>query len=496
MNFNTKTFQNPLSMLTLSLMLLFTLGAGASGVLAADAAPLVETGAGSNVDITVYGRSFAQIEESRTITLQAGKNRIQLNGISGQYTPDSLRIVEVTGPGDFKYNSATYQPANLNRDQILLRSVGEQVTVIVGSGANATAVTGKLISANGGQLIVVDGAGKTYMTGSGNAVVDKLPAGLSNTASLVVEATVDKAGSYEMRFFYESRGFSWAAKHSLIFNEEASRLDQFQTTVNVVNNSGTTFDGANLWLLSGNVPQNAKSASFGASYRAQSLRDSAESSVESVGERKVYKIPGTVDLIAGQSRQIPLFSTTNVPVDKEFLLQSWDYQYQRSDNLAPVNVQLHMKNCVKSNMGMPLPAATVKVYQANSAGNLQLTATTSAKELALDEQFTLDIGTSSDVKAMVKMVKNQEVDANGNPLTGQLRPNNRGPRYYDRQWSIKVHNFKTNTDVDVTVKAQLPSTVNNVSPFTRESASIGTTKLKVLKTDSTELNYGFRVRTN
>lgn len=481
----------------LALVLMF--GAGSSNSFAnsnSGSSKLVLSEGGSDTDITVYGSSFAQIEETRTVSLSSGSNRIQLLGVSGQYTPDSLRIVNVDGPGAFEYKSATYQPANLNREEILRRSIGETISVVIGSGPNSKTVSGKLQAVSGSQLILVDSSGKTHITSSSNLTFDKLPSGLSSTASLVIEANVDVAGDYEVSFFYESRGFGWSAKHSLIYNEEARQLDDFQTTVNVVNNSGTTFSGANLWLLSGDVRQNAKGMARGSSYRLQMMDESSGASVESVGERKVYKIPGTVDLVAGQSRQIPIYEAQNVPVEKEFVLTSWDYQYRDSESLAPVKVRLNLKNCTLSNLGTPLPAATVKVYQANKNGNLQLTQTTSLKDLAIDESFAVDMGDSSDLKASVTMLKSQEVDGNGTLITGQLQSKYRGPRYRIQEWLIKVHNFKLDEDVEVTVRAQVPANLDNVSPFTRESAQVGTAKVKVLRTNSTELNYDFKVRVN
>ncbi|MBX9694448.1 MAG: DUF4140 domain-containing protein, partial [Cyanobacteria bacterium] len=213
------------------------------------AANFVETKSASSVDVTVYGNSFAQVEETRQVALQAGRNRIQLNGIAAQYRQDSLRVIGVTGPGKFTYKTATYQNANLTWEQILADSVGTKIAATVGSGTNAKDVTGTLLSINGGQVVLQGDDGKTYLTGTTGISLSKLPAGLSNSASLIVEADVSVAGTYSLNFLYETGGMTWTAKHSVIYDDANQKLESFESTVNVINQSGTSFDNATLWLL-------------------------------------------------------------------------------------------------------------------------------------------------------------------------------------------------------------------------------------------------------
>ena len=462
--------------------------------MAAEAAPLIQSGAGKGANITIYGNGFAQIEESRTVDLKAGMNRIQLDGISTQYVPDSLRIVTVDGTGKFTYKSSTYQSANMNRGTILKKSIGETVLVYIDTAAGLQALEGTLLSVSGGQMVVSNPTnGETMLTNSANVALKKMPEGLSNSASLVVEANVDVAGSYEMKFFYESRGMGWSAKHSLIYNEKAAQIDDFQTTFNVVNGTGTSFEDANLWLLSGDVPLNSprlgRTASAGYSFDQAATTESA--SVESVGERKVYKITGMVDLIEGQ-RQIPFLLAKNVPVEKEFVLNSSDYRFQNSQTLIPVNARLNLKNCVENHLGVPLPAASVKVFQANSDGVLQATASAAVKEIAVDEEFSVALGTSSDVKASVKMKSATEVKMASNAIPqGQY---NRPPKWQDQEWQIKVHNFKTDKDVDVTVIINLPADHDDIQPFVRKSATVAETSVAVTKAAAKDLTYTKRVR--
>lgn len=451
----------------------------------------VEAAKSNAVDVTVYGSSFAQIEETRTIKLSAGRNRIQLNGIASQYRPDSLRVLDVKGTGTFSYKSAIYQPANLTSERILADSVGQALKATVGTGHLSRQVNGTLVAVNGGQLVIKGDDGNTYLATTNDVVLAAMPAGLSNTASLIVEADVTTAGDYQLHFLYETGGMTWSSKHSLVYDDGKQKLDSFETTVNVINESGTSFENATLWLLSGDVPASVQK---GISLRAASYDAAPESAnVQSVGERKVYRIPGTVSLKDGQSRQIPLFSGSNVEVVREFYLPAESPYYYRGDaagGMTPVSVRLRIKNCSEHNLGMPLPAGAVKVYQRNNEDRLQLTASTQVKELATDEIFELAIGTSSDIKAERTMTKAVNV-------AGQQPPNpNMIQEFQDQTFDVKVHNFKDKKAVDVVVEVSVPQDQKNIAaPLTRKSATLATGTVHVESGKESTLSYTLRVRT-
>ena len=477
-----------------ALLAVFALNFQTSSVFAADQdAHAVETNKAVTVDVTVYGNSFAQIEETRQVELKAGRNRIQLNGIAAQYRQDTLRVISAQGPGKFTYKSATYQGANLNWEQILSRSVGQQVAATVGYGENASTINAKLIAVNGSQLVLQDAAGKTYLTGSSSVTLSSLPDGLSNTASLVVEAVVETDGFYALNFLYETSGMTWSTQHSVIYDDEKQSLESFSSNVNIVNNSGTTFEDATLWLLSGDINDGNRSRggpmrlSVAASYESQSA-DTA-SGAESVGERKVYRIAEKISLGQGQSRQIPLFTGTSVPVKREYFVNTQNLvNYgQPSNGFEPVSVRLKLKNCQESHLGTPLPAGVVKVYQRNSESKLQLTGATQVKELAVDEPFALVIGTSSEVKADMKMTK--AVDA------GLTSGRSNEPQYQDRTFEVTAHNFKKSTDVEVIVETTVPAEQQNVAPLTRETATSATGTISVAAGKDASLTFTLHVRT-
>ncbi len=439
----------------------------------------------SSLDITVFSDG-AQIEETRQVMLHAGHNRIRLEGIAVQYRQDSLRIIGVSGPSEFNFKSAVHEPASLNQERILANSIGKRVSATVGSGARARRIDGTLKSVQGGQAVITAANGQVYFAQANDVVPARMPNGLSSTASLVVEADVATAGTYSINLVYETEGLSWSATHSLIEAGDHKSVSSYEVTVNVDNRSGTAFAHANLWLMSGGVQQGpggprayelaAASPRMGKSFDAPR--------VQSVGERKVYRIPGQVSLGDGQNRQFQLFAAKDVPVVHEYYLPASGYNYGTvASGQESVSVRLKLKNCDESHMGMPLPGGDIKVYERNDEGKLQIVSQgTTIRELARDEEFAVSIGTSSDVKAERTLA-----DA-----TKPLRVGN--TEYQDRTFNVKIYNYKQ-VPVDVLVEANVPADQSNIAPLTKKSANIGTASVHVDANTNGTLSYTLTIPT-
>lgn len=478
---------------------------------AADPAPtaseLVVSEPAAQSDVTVYGNQFAQVQETRKITLKAGANRIQLNGIAANYRPASLRLVGATGAGQLKYKSATYQAANLTTDRLLLESVGKEVTAWRTTKDGLQAVTGKLLNVNGG-LLALDVSGKVELVTANNVSLSETPKGLSTSASLVVETTATADGEYTVEFFYETGGLSWSAQHSLFFDDEKSVVTGWESSVVLVNNTGTSFKNATFRLLTGKVAAaDAPGRMYGArSAMAAPMSESADAAVvESVGDQKTYTLPNTVDLGEGQTRQVPLFSSKDVPVKQSYVVGNYNSGGYYNPGKQQATVRLTVNNCEAHNLGKALPGGIVKVYQANSGKKQQLAGSVRIGDKAQDEIFDLDIATSSDVKWEAKLAKQEAVAGAAQPapaVGGGVRPVRVAPQqngneavFEDHTYEITVFNFKRNKDVEVKVEISVPGKQDLAPEWKKPSADRAETTITVKKSDKTTVTYTIRVQT-
>ncbi|MBY0552143.1 MAG: hypothetical protein K2W95_32975 [Candidatus Obscuribacterales bacterium] len=484
---------------------------------AADAPKPVASVAADNVDITIYGQRYAQVQETRTVTLTAGANKVQLNGIAGQYRNDSLRVITASGAGTFTYKSATYQPANLTPERILAESVGKEIEVFQKTGAGEW-VKGKLLTSNGGQVTLQLASGEVRVITSSDVRVSQTPAGLSNTAALVVECNVSVAGDYKITFAYDTNGLGWSAKHTLVYDDSNSKVESWKTTVNIVNNSGVTYGKATVRLISGAVVDKSSGVRMrGMPQMAPASADFGQSesaSVESVGDQKTYNLPETLELVSGQARQVVLFEGRNIDVTRTYFVPAFsggDESKQQS-----VSIRLSVDNSEKNNMGKALPAGPVQVYQYNQAGIQLVTGGDNIGDKAAAEKFDMVIGTASDIKYTRTQTSSKRYNAAGDELNGgtvapvrPAPPIGRGPRpsptnlgtpaqpnavadepvRQEDTYEVKVYNYKDNKKVTVKVEVYLPQDQTVVKPLVKKNANQAEATVTVNASGNSTVEY-------
>lgn len=463
--------------------------------------PRVVSPGASEQSLTVYSNLFAIVQEIRQVDLQSGANSIQLDGVSSQYTPQTLMIVSVEG-GDFGLRSVSYQPANLSAQRLLTLSIGKKVTITYGTnGGAAQSITGKLLSVTDGELIVLPDVTPDQpriINKRDSVELPELPAGLSRTSSLTLDGQAAKTGPHALKIVYQTGGLSWAATHSVVFDEKSNTLRVFDTSVSVQNGSGTAFADVTLKLLAGDVRNNsprAAGARFDGAERAMAPM-AAEATSESVGEQKLYAVPGKVTLTEGENKQIPLFSARNVPVNPEFVLPPNGLGRQAPNGKLGVNLILKVTNEQASRLGKPIPAGGVKVYQSDSAGLLQLTATPSIGHIAIGEKFELNLGTSTDVKAERKLVDFKE---DARPTRPSITPVEEAPRFRTETWEVTVFNYKTDRAVDVKVQEAFGGKtdfLNSTHKFEKDAAGFFNTTVKVPAGSQTVVTFTVRTQIN
>jgi hypothetical protein len=146
----------------------------------------------------------------------------------------------------------------------------------------------------------------------------------------------------------------------------------------------------------------------------------------------------------------------------------------------PVMVYYGFKNEEKTGLGMPLPAGTVRVYQADSHGGTLFIGEDSIQHTPKDEQLNIHVGNAFDIVAERKQ-------------TGYKSP---GPRSYETEFEITLRNHK---DVPVTIEVNEPiggdwEMMSNTFPFTKTAAFAAQFKVPVEKNGTAVLKYRVHVR--
>ncbi|PYO97200.1 MAG: hypothetical protein DMD60_07785 [Gemmatimonadetes bacterium] len=176
-----------------------------------------------------------------------------------------------------------------------------------------------------------------------------------------------------------------------------------------------------------------------------------EASEEAVGETHVYQLPGRQSLEPGVSLSVALFPEATTAYAQEFVVpgalpwRGFPGQAAGEPDRVPVQVWYTLKHAHGTAFGdRPLPGGTVQLYQADSAGRLQLLGEARTSHTAAGRDVRVQSGDAFDVTAeRVQTDYNQE----------QLAPPKRGMAPRQRltaSYKVTISNAKaTPVTVDV-----------------------------------------------
>ena len=167
--------------------------------------------------------------------------------------------------------------------------------------------------------------------------------------------------------------------------------------------------------------------------RADSVATAApEMSQESFSDYHLYTLERKTSINNAETKQVSMLSGTGVPVRKRYVVDGQAFYYRnRRHPGAPikdvVQVFYQLRNEQSSGLGMPMPAGTVRVYQADSRGGVQFVGEDAINHTPKDEALNLKIGHAFDVVCERKQTDFQQIS----------------PSVYEFEYEITLRNHKT-----------------------------------------------------
>lgn len=225
--------------------------------LASDAAPRATT-----TRITIWsgeygGAEYAEGEEAapkagglvaETREIDVGNGDVRLTGIAATADPASVHLRDLTEPA-ISIAEQRFVPGATTPRELLARHIGSPVTVATAKGE----VAGVLRAVDEQALVVEVGAGDqkrlAVLRRDGYVQDVRLPAG-DSAPSLVWRAATKKPGKHAIELSYRASGLAWSADYLAVLDAAAGTID-FSAWATVKNESGATFDRAELTLVSG-----------------------------------------------------------------------------------------------------------------------------------------------------------------------------------------------------------------------------------------------------
>lgn len=373
----------------LSLLALLWL-AGTAGAVAAEAPAL-----------TIYQQDLALIREVRTVELSRGINRLVLAGVSAHLQPESLRVRPLGAPGEVAVVGQVYDASVLTPQRLLESYLGRTVKVVRTnpSSGDETEVDAVVLAVDGGVVLQI---GDRVETGvPGRIVFPELPQNLHARPVVQLELDSAVAGERDLEISYLSGGLSWHADYHAELSVGGESLS-LESMASLDNFSGTGFAQARIKLVAGELHRAAPSPPQ-PMMRAMAAEAAPRPAGEQLFAYHLYSLKEPVTLRDRQSRQVAFLSAPEVSARTEYLLEGRDYLYRSRMEAPPssqtVQARIRFDNEKSAGLGLPLPAGTVRFYQRDSEGGLQLVGEDRLPHTPEGEEVDLRLGNAFDLSA-------------------------------------------------------------------------------------------------
>jgi len=372
-----------------------------------------------STEVTIYNKGFALVKEDRVLNLKKGRQTVAIENVAAQVEPNSVGFHSLGDKNAFQLLEQNYQFDLISPQAILNKAVGSRIRFIrVLPNATKEVLTGFLMSSptaliqsqNGdstqtynGMVIKTDD-NRIILNPTGEVEVESIPEGMISTPTLFWEIEAPKATDSSIELSYLTQGMSWNADYVMTLN--GSGTADLQGWVTLTNQCGTTFKNAKLKLLAGEVNRVALSPLGGVPIDQQLTAGAAghRFAEESLFEYHLYTLDRPTDLKNKQIKQVSLLEGHGVNFQKKLVVDTDmlpgstapSEQEAQTGKLSP-QVRIEFMNSEKNNLGMPLPQGSVKVYQRDASGSVQMVGEDSINHTPKNEMISLLLGRSFDV---------------------------------------------------------------------------------------------------
>jgi hypothetical protein len=388
---------------------------------------------------------FALVSEVRAVHLPAGESRLRFEGVADGIEPASA-IVTGMPPGVIEKNR---EGALLSPQALMADAVGKPVVLqrTDAKSGRLTRVSGKILSAAGGGVVIETASGLEGLRCSGlpETVSFTAATDLSAHATLSVRVQSPRPVTRMVTLTYLAHGFDWAAYYVATLSSDRTQMDLY-AWVTLANGNGVGFPAAHTQVIAGRVnresgevepldlggpvlascwPRGSTSdgaallqldrASLGAARLKtismtavlaaaaprleETVVDAQRVVQEQLGDLKLYRVPELTTVASRQSKQVRLMDRAAIPVTIVYVaeLESDDMAASTSE---PVPMQasrlLRTMNNTANHLGLPLPSGRVAVFAARRGDRL-LERESNLRDLAVDEEVEIDLGSSPEV---------------------------------------------------------------------------------------------------
>jgi hypothetical protein len=397
----------------------------------------------TDLAVTVYNSDIALVRDVRNLKLPDGTFDLQFMDIAATVNPATVHFRSLTEPGALDVLEQNYEYDLLEPDKLLRKYVGREVTLVRtrqdGGTTRQEEVRARLLSYNNAPVWQI---GSEIVTGLGADHIrfPELPGNLHSRPTLIWTLQNGGAASHRVEASYLASKLAWNADYVLTVgrDDKAADLDGWVT---LTNGSGTAFNNARLQLVAGDLNRVRQALESRKEMVDAMVPRAAAAPMqqEAFSEYHLYTLGRRTTINNNETKQVSMLSGTAVPTLKRYAVNGQAYYYRNAQFPgAPlkdtVQVFYQFKNEAKSGLGMPMPAGTIRVYQADSKEGVHFVGEDRIGHTPKDETINIKIGNAFDVVCERKQIDFRKIASN----------------VYETEYEITLRNHKTSAiTVDV-----------------------------------------------
>ncbi|MBI5094284.1 MAG: hypothetical protein HZB26_17820, partial [Candidatus Hydrogenedentes bacterium] len=355
----------------------------------------------TDIEVTVYNSNLGLVRDRRKVKLQSGELSLKFMDVAQQIRPETVSLRSISDPGKIAILEQNYEYDLMSPAKLMEKYVGKPVQLLnFSKEIGFEKVDAELLSINDGPVYKVNN--QIYLGHPGTVVLPQVPENLIAKPSLIWQLQ-NSGADQDIEVTYLTGGINWNADYVVTLDKGEAKLD-LAGWVTLNNQSGATYTNAQLKLVAGEVnlaPQPQvrreimeKGAIAPAGMAPPPMKQ------EAFGEYHLYTLPRRTTIKQNQAKQVSLLTATAVGVKKIYEYRG-DLQYF-SQPVPPmkdqkVGVYLKFANKKDNQLGMPLPAGVMRVYQEDSDGMLQFSGEDRIQHTPKDEDVRIKLGNAFDV---------------------------------------------------------------------------------------------------
>jgi hypothetical protein len=370
----------------------------------------------SDASLVVYNAGIGLLHDTRTITLDAGKQTVLFPDVADSIVADS---VHARFPDGARLYTQRYRFDPIKLSALLKAHIGKDVKIRTRENDEGYAIkAATLLSSDGRQCIVKSSDGDIFPVPADHNIFDSLPDTMFATPTLLWEIDAAHAISGTFSVGYLMDKISWKSHYILKLHDNSADLAGLAT---VDNRSGKRFEKIRLALLAGKIGRAEKPPRY---LPYQTMKAAAAEQAASISPAALhgyyhYPVPFPVTIAENETVQIKFLDERSHPFTRKYETNLNNPLYLGSDIRHDVARYL-----LFDGFDTPLPAGVVRTYASHKDSGVLLGETV-IPHTPKHEKLALLIGVDFDTVVREKL-KERNDDKNFFDVTVAYEVSNRG----------------------------------------------------------------------